>query len=61
MDESHLSVIVNEDGTYGNTTGLETIAAQQPADDSIYNLQGQKVEKARKGIYIINRKKILVK
>ena len=51
----------NEDGTYGNTTGLETIAAQQPADDSIYNLQGQKVEKARKGIYIINRKKILVK
>ncbi len=61
LDESHLSVIVNEDGTYGNTTGLEAIAAQQPADDSIYNLQGQKVEKARKGIYIINRKKILVK
>lgn len=61
LDESHLSVIVNEDGTYGNTTGLESITAQQPADDSIYNLQGQKVEKARKGIYIINRKKILVK
>ena len=61
LDESHLSVIVNEDGTYGNTTGLEAIAAQQPADDYIYNLQGQKVEKARKGIYIINRKKILVK
>ena len=61
LDESHLSVIVNEDGTYGNTTGLESITAQQPADDSIYNLQGQKVEKARKGLYIIGRKKVMVK
>ena len=40
--------------------GINAINAQ-PETGAVYNLQGQKVEKAQKGLYIINGKKVVMK
>ena len=40
--------------------GISTVNAEA-ANGAIYNLQGQKVEKAQKGLYIINGKKVVIK
>lgn len=45
----------------GEATAIEGIAAEKAQDGVIYNLQGQRVVKAQKGLYIINGKKVLVK
>ena len=45
----------------GETVGITTLKAEKSCDSAIYNLQGQRVEKAAKGIYIQNGKKYLVK
>jgi len=45
----------------GEANAINGIIANDNAPEGIYNLQGQKVEKATKGIYIINGKKVLVK
>ena len=44
-----------------STTGIESINANVNANDNLYNLQGQRVNEAAKGIYIKNGKKFLVK
>ena len=46
---------------YHQGTGIETIKAAQNSDAPIYNLAGQKVSKAYKGIAIQNGKKFVVK
>lgn len=44
----------------GNTTGISNVNNQGIADnDIIYDLSGRKVNNARKGVYIINGKKIV--
>ncbi len=45
------------------TDGIETIEQAQPVinNDAIYNLQGVRVDKATKGVYIINGKKVVIK
>ena len=44
------------------STGLKAIDnGQLTIDNQVYNLQGQRVEKATKGLYIVNGKKVLVK
>ena len=44
------------------TTGVaEVDFVSSPMDNTIYNLQGQKVDHPHKGIYIINHQKIVVK
>ena len=45
----------------GETTGIESIVENVIGNDNLYNLQGQRVNNATKGIYIKNGKKILVK
>ena len=46
----------------GYATGIETIeSAVQPKTDRIYDLSGRRVQKAEKGVYIINGQKVLVK
>lgn len=45
----------------GTGTGISNITTSNIQDDVIYTLQGQKVAKATKGIYIINGKKVVVK
>ncbi len=43
------------------TTAIEGVAAEKNFNGEIYNLQGQRVIKAQKGLYIINGKKVLFK
>ena len=49
------------DFTIEPTNGISTVGADSKADDNVYNLQGQRVKKAVKGIYIQNGKKFIVK
>ena len=50
-----LSVIFADD----MTTGIETIANETKADNTVYNLGGQRVAQPKKGLYIVNGKKII--
>lgn len=44
------------------TTGVETIKADgKKADDDIYDIQGRKLNAPKKGLNIINGKKVLIK
>ena len=45
----------------GVTTGIEGIKAADMENGNVYNLNGQLVEKAQKGLFIINGKKVVVK
>ena len=42
-------------------TAIEDIAAETMTNGEVYNLQGQRVVKAQKGLYIINGKKVVIK
>ena len=43
------------------TTGINAIDNSQQAVESIYNLSGQRVQKATKGVYIVNGKKVVIR
>ena len=43
------------------STGIKTMDNGQIDNGEIYNLQGQRVEKSTKGLYVVNGKKVLVK
>ena len=45
----------------GDVNGINTVNAAAEQNNQMFNLQGQKVEKADKGLYIINGKKVVVK
>ena len=45
----------------GGTTGISTIAAETDKAKLFYNLNGQRVVKAQKGLYIVNGKKQVVR
>ena len=45
----------------GEVVGIAGVKSENKLDGTIYNLNGQKVEKAQKGLYIINGKKVVVK
>ena len=48
--------------TDGNeSTGIEFAVTKSKTEKTIYNLYGQKVQTLKKGIYIVNGKKVLVK
>jgi hypothetical protein len=51
-------ITIDEDGT---TTDLGFVKMVDPEAKDVYNLQGQKVEKGRKGIYVVNGKKVVIK
>lgn len=46
---------------FDDVTAVKGIVADAEATGEIYNLQGQRVVKAQKGLYIMNGKKVLVK
>ena len=46
---------------WSGETGINAIGNVQSTDKAIYNLAGQRVQKAQKGLYIVNGKKMLVK
>jgi hypothetical protein len=43
------------------TTGVKSVENIQLTNDSYYNLAGQKVENPKKGLYITNNKKVVIK
>lgn len=45
----------------GEGSGIQHVNADTNADETIYDLQGRRVEKAAKGVYIINGRKVIVK
>ncbi|MBR4566695.1 MAG: chitobiase/beta-hexosaminidase C-terminal domain-containing protein [Prevotella sp.] len=45
----------------GEVVGIAGVKSENKLDGTIYNLNGQKMEKAQKGLYIINGKKVVVK
>ena len=74
FDPTHKKVVKNEDGSYGNITGIEQpTASPSLMSGEVYDLSGRKVSltpgpspvgegrKLPKGIYIINGKKVMVK
>ena len=55
-------VWLDEDGNVENTTAIQGVKKSLDINDgAIYNLQGVRVQKAQKGLYIQNGKKIFVK
>lgn len=70
LDETHQVVFKNEDGTYGNKLdedGISLTPALSKGEGVIYDLSGRKIDSSlftlpsspRKGIYIVNGKKVL--
>lgn len=45
----------------GETTAIEGVATEGQQNGAVYNLNGQRVEKAAKGLYIQNGKKVVLK
>ena len=45
----------------GETTGISTVAAAEQAADAVYSLSGQRVATPKKGLYIVNGKKMIIK
>ena len=58
-EAANAKISVNINGN--EVDAIEAIEIMNAMSDGIYNLQGQKVNKAQKGIYIVNGKKILKK
>ena len=50
--------LFEEDGT---TTGIDTLETETPGMQVIYDLSGRRVNKAQKGLYIVNGKKVILK
>lgn len=44
---------------FAGTTGINTVATADKAENVIYNIAGQRVVKAQKGLYIMNGKKVI--
>ena len=66
FDPTHKKVVKNEDGSFINATGIESIQNSKfnnQIDDAIYDLSGRKISKDKlsKGLYIIDGKKVLIK
>jgi len=52
---------VTVNATFKNATGINSIAADKMKDATIYTIGGQRVNSAKKGLYIINGKKVVIK
>ena len=75
IGEYHISlasIVMNENGDWNlpvdedfevtlPVSGISSIESAPSAGETIYDLQGRKVNKAGKGLYIINGKKVIVK
>ena len=46
---------------FDDATSIDDVKAETTADNICYDLQGRRVTKAQKGLYIVNGKKVLVK
>lgn len=55
---ARLSMFIDGEDT---TTGIDGVEVAPLMEGSVYNLNGQRVDKAQRGLYIVNGKKIVVK
>lgn len=46
---------------FGMPTGIDTIGNQPAQEQTVYDLSGRRVERAGKGLYIVNGKKVMIK
>lgn len=46
---------------FGNLTGIDVAKAAEVQNGQIYDMQGRKVTNAKKGLYILNGKKVVIK
>ena len=53
--------LVGEENEDGTTLIYDLEANEEQAVDHIYDLQGRRVQKMEKGLYIVNGKKVFVK
>jgi hypothetical protein len=56
--EARLSMVIDDDG---ETTDLGFVRMVDKDAKDVYNLQGQKVKKSGKGIYVVNGRKVVIK
>jgi hypothetical protein len=56
-----LEIVFVDEVDDANLTGIENVKTAEQNNDAIYNLQGVRVNKAQKGIFIMNGKKFVVK
>ncbi|MBQ8968380.1 MAG: hypothetical protein IJ064_01405 [Bacteroidaceae bacterium] len=56
-----LSYLGTAQPTEDPTTAIQGVEAEAPAAAVIYNLAGQRVQKAVRGLYIVNGKKVVIK
>ncbi len=62
--ENNISWLAFKDAMYtrvGEVVGIAGVKSVNKLDGTVYNLNGQKVEKAQRGLYIVNGKKVVVK
>ena len=59
--ESEGEVKLFIEGEDGIVTAIDAIDGESVVNGAIFNLAGQRVQKAQKGVYIINGKKVAVK
>ena len=59
--ESDVEVKLFIEGEDGIVTAIDSIDGESVANGAIFNLAGQRVQKAQKGVYIIGGKKVAVK
>ena len=59
--QARMFIAINFDDVTTGTQGIEGVATVKMNTGEIYNLQGQRVTKAAKGLYIINGKKMVIK
>lgn len=65
LDPTHGVVVKNEDGTFSNFSDEDADAINSSViantSDAVFDLQGRRVSKTVKGLYIVDGKKVLVK
>ena len=61
VENSTTRILMSFDGEATDVKGKDIVHQGKTGDTPVYNLQGQRVENAGKGLYIINNKKVLVK
>ena len=61
VPEGMVLISKNHPSIYGETTGVVSLAAEAETDGNYYTLQGMRVDRPQKGIYIKNGKKYMFK
>ena len=57
----HYPVVATFEVMVKGYTGIESIVPADTDDATYYNLNGQRVSKPQRGVYVVNGKKVVVK